>query len=184
MRKVVLGAVAAAALAWAHGAQAEQQKKSDTSAQPGSQSAGTAAGRESAAGGPDRTSRELRNDARADANPESRHGEFEGKKNFDVDGKVRQAAAGELTIERKDGLPPATLKVGSGTKIEVDGKRASAAQLQPGQDVKASFNLRGSTAEAVEVKAKKADPKDRQELGEQQRENQQDRAKDAQQRQR
>jgi hypothetical protein len=184
MRKVVYGAAAAAALAWAQGARADhhtaeaQQQRAEQAGQPGSQSAGTAAGRETATGGPDRTSRELRNDARADSNPQNARGEFEGKKNFDVDGKVRQASAGEITIERKDGLPPATLKVGSATKIEVDGKRSSVSQLQPGQDVKASFNLRGGSAEAVEVKAKKADEKDRQKLGEQQRENQQDRAKE------
>jgi hypothetical protein len=183
MRKVVFGVAAAAALAWAQGARADDHtagaKKSDPATQPGSQSAGTAAGRESAAGGADRTSRELRSDARADANPANRHGEFEGKKNFDVDGKVQHASAGEITIERKDGLPPATLRVGAGTKFEVDGKQGSAAQLQPGQDVKASFNLRGGTAEAVEVKAKKAKADDRKELQEQRRENQQERAKEA-----
>lgn len=189
MRKVVFGAVAAAALAWAQGARADhhtteaQEKKADHARQqPGGQSAGTAAGRETTAGGPDRTSRELRSDARADANPANRHGEFDGKKNFDVDGKVRQASSGEITIERKDGLPPATLQVGAGTKVEVDGKRASAGDLHPGQDVKASFNLRGSTAEAVEVKAKEAEQDDRQKLDEQRRDNAQERAKDAQRR--
>lgn len=185
MRKVLAGMAIGAALAWAHGAQAkdakpDQEKAPSHAQQPGGQSAGTAQGREAAVGGTDRTSREMRGDARADANPANRHGEFEGRRNFDVDGKVSHASAGEITIERKDGLPPATLKLGSGTKVEVDGKHASAAQLQPGQDVKASFNLRGGTAEAVEVKAGKPKQDDRKDLQEQRRENQQERAKDPQ----
>jgi hypothetical protein len=185
MRKMLAGMAIGAALAWTQGTQANdaktaQEKPSGHAQQPGGQSAGTAPGRETTVGGPDRTSREMRADARADANPANRHGEFEGKKNFDVDGKVSHASAGEITIERKGGLPPATLKLGSGTKVEVNGKHASAAQLQPGQDVKASFNLRGGTAEAVEVKAGKPKQDDRKDLQEQRRENQQERAKDTQ----
>jgi hypothetical protein len=179
---MLAGAAIAAALVWAQGARAGDEKADQTThmQQPGSQSAGTAAGRESTAGGADRTSREMRSDARAESNPQDRKGEFQGKKNFDVDGKVKHASASEVTIERKGGLPPMKLKVGSDTKIEVDGKRASADQLQPGQDVKASFNMKGETPEAVELKAKKADEKDRQKLMEQQRDNEKDRAKDAQ----
>lgn len=182
MRRVFIGITAAAALAWANAGQADhhtaegQRKKGDAAMQPGTPPSGAAAGREPGAVGPERS-------ATGATRPEGRaeeRGPFAGKKNFDVDGKVSHASAGELTIERKDGLPPATLKLGSGTKVELDGKRASADQLQPGQDVKASFNLRGSTAEAVEVEAKKAEKDDRRELQEQRRENEQERAKDAQ----
>src|SRR5690348_11133614 len=114
MRRVLAGAAIAAALAWAQGARADDKKADQTThmQQPGSQSAGTAAGRESGTGGQDRTSRDLRSDTRADSNPQNRKGEFEGKKNFDVDGKVRSASADQVTIERKDGLPPMKLKVG------------------------------------------------------------------------
>jgi hypothetical protein len=181
MRKVLAGAAIAAALAWAPAGRAADAKQGRAQ-QPGDQSAATATGHESGAGGADRTSRELRNDARADSNPANRKGEFQGKKNFDVDGKVRHASAREVTIERKGGLPPMTLHVGPSTKVEVDGKHASAAQLKPGQDVKASFNMKGGAPEAVEVKAKKPDEKDRQKLHEQERDNQQQRAKDAQRR--
>lgn len=184
MNRVLAGATIVAALAWAQGARAAEKtsdhEQQGRTQQPGGQSAGTAAGRESGVGGPDRTSRELRGDARAEANPANQRGEFEGKKDFDVDGKVSHASAGEITIERKGGLPPATLRIGSGTKVEVDGKHASAAQLQPGQDVKASFNLRGGTAEAVEVKAGKPKQDDRKELQDQRRENLKDRAKESQ----
>ncbi|HEX9306188.1 MAG TPA: hypothetical protein VF894_01780 [Anaeromyxobacter sp.] len=187
MRKVVAGAVVAVALAWANGGRAddtktEQQRKQEqqsATGQPGSQSAGTAVGHESAVGGTDRTSREMRSDARADQHAptgrsdERKHPLFDGKKNFDLDGKVQQASKDEITIQR-DKLPPATLHVAPGTKVEVDGKASSVDQLQPGQDVKASFNLRGGTAEAVEIKADKLGKNDRKEMSEQRRENQKD----------
>ena len=179
MRKVVTGAVVAAALAWAHGASADDRTDAQKQhvQQPGGQSAATAPGRETGMGGTDRTSRDLRSDTRADetarAAAKDEQGPFHGKDNFDVKGRVQEAAADRLTIQR-DKLPPATLHVGPSTKVEVDGKRASAAQLTPGQDVKASFNLSGGTAEAVEVKAKKAKEDDRQKMLEQRNENQKD----------
>ena len=122
----------------------------------------------------------MRSDARADEHAaagrkgdEPKHPLFDGKKNFDLDGKVQDASKDRITIQRKE-LPPATLHVSPGTKVEVDGKRASTEQLQQGQDVKASFNLHGETAEAVEIKADKPDAKDRKEMTEQRRENQKD----------
>lgn len=178
MRKVVFaGVAAAAALAWAPGARADdasKQKSQGAEQQQGSQSAATPPGRETATGGPDRTSREMRSDARADqsaAKRDDKREPFHGQKNFDVDGRVSHASSGEVTIERKD-LPPATLKVAPGTKIEVDGKESSAGQLEPGQEVRASFNLRGGTAEAVELKAKKPSQDDTQKLREERRETQ------------
>ncbi len=183
MRKVVAGAVVAAALGWAQGARADdtktdQQRKAQQ--QPGAQSAGTAKGQETGIGGTDRSSREMRSDARADEHAavgrkgdEPKHPVFDGKKNFDLDGKVQDASRDRITIQRKE-LPPVTLHVSPGTKVEVDGKRASTEQLQQGQDVKASFNLQGETAEAVEIKADKPEAKDRKEMTEQRRQNEKD----------
>lgn len=188
MRKVVAGAVAAAALAWAGGAQADHHtadaKKKDNVSQPGPMSP-----RDTPPAATDRTSREMRNAERGDSpaaaagardsddrRAEVKHPLFDGKENYDMDGKVKSASSDSITIERKDGLPPATLKVGANTKVEVDGKRSSAANLTPGQDVKASFNMSGDKAEAVEIKADQRDPKDRRELGEQRRENQKERS--------
>jgi colicin import membrane protein len=188
MRKVVAGAVAAAALAWASDARADDTKKGSVQ-QPGSQSAATAPGKETGTTGTDSTSRNMRSDTRADqtaASADAKHPVFDGKKNYDMDGKVKSASGDSITIERKDGLPPATLHVGSGTKVQVDGKHASAANLSPGQDVKASFNMSGDKAEAVEIKADKHEAKDRQELSDQTRENQKKQAeqtKDQQQKQ-
>lgn len=90
------------------------------------------------------------------AGHEKRHPLFEGKSNFDVEGKVQRASATSLTVTRED-LPPATLTIDRNTKIELDGQQTSARMLRPGQDVKASFNLQGAKAMAVEVKAEKKD---------------------------
>jgi hypothetical protein len=191
MRRVIVGAIAAMALAWGQSGRADdaakQQSKTSAQQQPGSQSAGTARARESGTGGTDQTSREMRSDSRANqdaarAQGGERRDLFQGKKNFDVSGRVAHASAGEVTIDRKD-LPPATLKVEPGTKIQVDGKRASADQLQAGQEVRASFNLRGGNAEAVELKAKKAKQDDTQKLHEQRQDTRKDLQKDMQKRQ-
>jgi hypothetical protein len=87
---------------------------------------------------------------------EKKHPKFEGKQNFDVDGKVQKVSENSITIQR-DELPPATLMLSKNTKVELDGERASLKQLKPGQDVKASFNLEGQKPEAIEIKAKKTD---------------------------
>jgi hypothetical protein len=91
-----------------------------------------------------------------DAKADKKHPLFDGKKNFDVDGKIQKVSANSITIQRDD-LPPATLSVSHGTKIELDGNQVSAQQLKQGEDVKASFNLNKDKAEAVEIKAKRGD---------------------------
>jgi hypothetical protein len=95
-----------------------------------------------------------------------KHPVFEGKNNFDVKGKVQHASQDKITIQRDD-LPPVTLHVSPSTKVEVDGKKAAAGQLKQGQDVRASFNLRGEKPEAVEIKADKLKADDQKEMSEQ-----------------
>ncbi len=82
---------------------------------------------------------------------------FDGKKNFDVDGKIQKVSKSSITISRTDGLPPATLGVAKGAKVQLDGNDASISQLKPGEDVKASFNLDRAQPAAVEIKAKAND---------------------------
>jgi len=82
---------------------------------------------------------------------------FDGKHNFDVDGKIKKVSKSSITIARTDGLPPATLGVAKGAKVQLDGNDVSMSALKPGEDVKASFNLDGSQPAAVEIKAKRAD---------------------------
>jgi hypothetical protein len=90
----------------------------------------------------------------AAAEGEKKHPLFEGKNNFDVEGKIQKMSKNSITLQRED-LPAATLVVSKDTKIELDGERASMKQLKQGQDVKASFNLKGEKPEAIEIKAEK-----------------------------
>lgn len=77
---------------------------------------------------------------------------FEGKNNFDVDGRIQNVSGRSVTIARDD-LPPVKLQIENYTAIEVDGNKAARTQLRQGQDVKASFNLNGDKPVAIEVKA-------------------------------
>jgi hypothetical protein len=91
----------------------------------------------------------------ASAQGEQRKHAFEGKQNFDVDGKVQRISGRNITIAREE-LPAVTLRIERYTAIELDGEKAARTQLKPGQDVEASFNLNGDKAVALELKAKKA----------------------------
>jgi hypothetical protein len=188
MRKVVAGALAAAALSWAGGASAadaakERQEAADATKQEARGEAKEA--QQSMERAADRTAagaQDAARDAQARAE-DKKHPLFEGQDNFDVDGKVQEASKDKITIQR-EGLPAATLHVSKDTKIELGGQKASTQQLQRGQDVKASFNLRGDRAEAVEIKADKPAKDDRKEMTEQQRETQKEmgeRSREAQQ---
>jgi hypothetical protein len=98
---------------------------------------------------------ERTNEARAAAaKGEKKHPLFEGKNNFDVEGRIQKVSMNSITVARDD-MPPATLNVSKDTKIELDGDQVSMKQLKQGQEVKASFNLKGAKPEAVEIKAEK-----------------------------
>ncbi|HEY6100514.1 MAG TPA: hypothetical protein VIW03_13850 [Anaeromyxobacter sp.] len=103
----------------------------------------------------DWTRKKTGGDAAKRANEDRKHPLFAGKDNYEVKGKITKVSTNTVTIAR-DELPPATLIVSPSTKVEVGGEAASVKQLKAGQDVKASFNLEGSKAEAVEIKAEKA----------------------------
>jgi hypothetical protein len=175
MRKVMAGAVAAALLSWGHGAQAADAKQERREAADATKAEARQEGREakeSMERGADRTRAEAgkatdrARSAGGAAQDEKKHPPFEGKKNFDVDGKVTQASADRITIQRDD-LPAATLHVSPNTKIELDGKQVSAQELTRGQDVKASFNLQGEKPEAVQIKAQRTGPQKDQEKDQQ-----------------
>ncbi|HEY0838574.1 MAG TPA: hypothetical protein VGD74_00170 [Vulgatibacter sp.] len=80
---------------------------------------------------------------------------FKNKSNFKIEGTVASvdASTGNLTVQRKD-MPPAELKLAPDTKIQVNGKSASAQELQPGSEVRAEFNLAENQPIAVSVDAK------------------------------
>jgi hypothetical protein len=65
-----------------------------------------------------------------------------------VQGKVARASDTEVEIRQAD-QPAITLRVGPSTAVTVDGRRASAAQLQPGMEVRASY---GADRTAIEVR--------------------------------
>jgi hypothetical protein len=85
---------------------------------------------------------------------EKKHPMFEGKNNFEVEGRIASVSASWITVRREE-LPAAKLRVDHNTKIELDGQHVSASQLKQGQEVKASFNLQNDKPMAVEIKAEK-----------------------------
>jgi len=74
------------------------------------------------------------------------------KKDFDIKGKVAKVSKDSLTLNRDDATA-ATLHVDENTKIQVDGNTSKLADVKPGEDVKASFNLKGDKPVAIEIKA-------------------------------
>jgi hypothetical protein len=87
---------------------------------------------------------------------------------FDIEGKVSKVSKSSLTLSR-EGAASATLHVDKTTKIEVDGSEARLTQLKPGQDVKASFNLKGDKPTAIEIKAESQQQQQQQQPQQQQR---------------
>lgn len=174
MRKLGFALALAAAALFAQGVRADDT--ADKAKQTGNEAAGEAkkeaqraneaADRamhgQGSAGSSDQKAEEAKSPMNDDAHnrtaqntkTEKKHPLFDGKNNFDVDGKVQKVSGTSITISRED-LPPATLAVSKGTKIELDGDAASIQQLKAGEDVKASFNLNKDKAEAVEIKAKR-----------------------------
>jgi hypothetical protein len=166
MRRLVLTGVLAAAALFAQGARAaddaakerqEAQKEAREAAQATQEQAKEEA-RETrdqmrdmgtGSGSAEAGQRQARSDRE-----EKKHPMFDGKDNFSVEGKIQKVSKNSITLQREE-LPPATLSISQHTKVQLDGEQASAQQLKQGQDVKASFNLRGDKAEAVEISAEK-----------------------------
>jgi vacuolar-type H+-ATPase subunit H len=76
------------------------------------------------------------------------------KDNWDVKGTIQSVTKTSIIVRREE-LPAAKLNIDKYTKIELDGDHATTALLKPGQEVKASFNLRNDKPMAVEIKADK-----------------------------
>jgi hypothetical protein len=188
MRKVLAGALAAVALSWAQGVPAadaakERREAADATKAQAKEKTKEAQGSMQRGAGSMKDSMHGTASGAQGAQAEKKHPVFEGKKNFDVDGKVAEVSPTTITIQRNE-LPSAKLHVSKDTKVEVDGKKSSVQELKRGQDVKASFNLQGDKVEAVEIKADKLKKDDRKEMSEQRRDTQKEmneRARDAQQ---
>lgn len=80
---------------------------------------------------------------------------FKNQKNFRVEGTVTSVdpTQRQITVQR-EGLPPAELMVASDTQVKVNGKQSSLSQIQPGDEVRAEFNLAENQAIAVSLDAK------------------------------
>jgi hypothetical protein len=176
MRKIAMmgGAVLAAAL-FAQGVQAQSAAQERREAADATREEARQEGREArdtvrqegreARDSARQEGREARQGARQEGR-QAREGaqaraSFEDADNFDIEGKVQKVSKNSITVEREE-MPPATLTISQHTKVELDGERATAQQLKQGQEVKASFNLRGDKAEAVEIKAEKTEQQERQ----------------------
>ncbi|HUC07585.1 MAG TPA: hypothetical protein VMR96_05805 [Solirubrobacterales bacterium] len=68
-----------------------------------------------------------------------------------VSGKLAQARADSITLDASG--QPQQLKVDAKTTVMLDGKPASAAQLQQGSDVRASFRVEGTDQRATRIDA-------------------------------
>ena len=170
MRKLI---VMMAALLLAGTAAADDQKQLGTTVQE-TKEASQAAARDAKAGADkmgDQTratandTRERTGDAMRDqntgadtqANADRSHDQARDhmkKDSFDIKGKVSKVSSNSLTLHRDDATA-ATLHTDKNTKVEVDGNTARLSELKPGQDVKASFNLKGDKPMAIEIKASK-----------------------------
>jgi hypothetical protein len=72
-----------------------------------------------------------------------------------VEGQVERASADEVVIRSPD-QPSLKLKVGSDTQVTMDGKRATAEQLQPGTEVRAAYQSQGGDShQAIRIEATK-----------------------------
>lgn len=72
-----------------------------------------------------------------------------------VSGTVAQASADEVRVDSAN-QPGMRLKVNGATRVTLDGKDASAAQLQEGTQVRASYAVVGDQPTAVRIEAKSA----------------------------
>ena len=94
-----------------------------------------------------------RGEAQANAEKSGEHARDRmSKDKFDISGKLSKVSKNSVTLNREDATM-ATLHVDRNTKVEVDGNQGRLTELKPGQDVKASFNLKGDRPIAIEIKA-------------------------------
>lgn len=80
---------------------------------------------------------------------------FREKDTYSLKGTVAAVDPGRksITLERK-GLPAVLLHVNTNTRIEVNGKDAFLTDIQPGEEVRAKFNLADDKPIAVKLEAK------------------------------
>lgn len=78
---------------------------------------------------------------------------FAAKGGFDAKGTVKSVDSDDLVIQR-EGQPDIELDVRRETTIQRDGQQAQLDQLQPGDEVRAKFQVYGDDVVALELEAK------------------------------
>lgn len=73
---------------------------------------------------------------------------------FKVNGILKGSAMGDITLSRQDlKLPDVDLDVRDQTKVMLDGKKVAVGDIPEGAQVRASFQIDGDDAVAVEINA-------------------------------
>jgi hypothetical protein len=90
--------------------------------------------------------------AAPDASPFFDSGVFELQDNYELEGTVASVdeRSDRITIRRED-VPSATLRVAPDTRVRVDGSAASLADIRPGSEIHATFNVSLQTPLAIEL---------------------------------
>ena len=83
-------------------------------------------------------------------------GGFLGARNFMLQGHVAKVSRDAIVV-RRDGLPEAKLRLAAGTRIRLDEADVAPTELREGQEVRATFNVEGSTPLAIEIQAASTD---------------------------
>lgn len=98
--------------------------------------------------------------------------QFRNEDNYEIEGTISSVDQQNLTITREQ-LPGVQLVVPEGAEVKLDGNEVDFQQLQPGQEIRATFNVAENTPLAVELDAKLS--KEEKEMQKQQeRQNRQD----------
>lgn len=86
-------------------------------------------------------------------------GQFDKADNYDIKGRVGQidVQAGAMVVTRES-LPPVLLVAPESVPVKIDGKKASLADVQPGSDVRATFNISQNFPIVLSLDAKTPPP--------------------------
>ncbi|HYO59516.1 hypothetical protein [Archangium sp.] len=72
---------------------------------------------------------------------------------FNVNGTLKGSAMGGITLSRQNNLPDVDLDVRDQTKVMLDGKKVAVGDIPEGAQVRASFQIDGDDAVALEINA-------------------------------
>lgn len=70
-----------------------------------------------------------------------------------IQGQVQQSTGQQLVVQPQSGTNPLTLQITGDTQIRIDGRQASASEIQPGENALVSYEVSGTqpTARSVQI---------------------------------